>query len=101
MVQCYVSIDNSDDKLSQGEWHSFCTTLEDVIHNYSTWIYGKWYSASNSIWQNMCISFEIEEMMNTFKERLGILASRYRQDAIALSIVEKTLMVREYQGLNT
>src|SRR5258708_4450335 len=55
----YVSIGNSDDKLSQLEWYEFQQdTLSDIKEACSR-IFGVWYSEAVSPYQNMCVGFEI------------------------------------------
>lgn len=79
----YVSIGNSDDKLSQAQWAQFCMDVYAVLAAEGK-LRGAWYSASNSMYQNACWCVEIvlpvrDKMMG----KLMTLAEKYKQDSIA------------------
>lgn len=95
----YVSIGNSDDKLTQAEWADFYTEVDATLRGYSEAVHGAWTSASTSRWQNAnwCIEIQPDKILkirmpydrrdvdteSLLRERLGQLAARYRQDSIA------------------
>jgi hypothetical protein len=102
----FVMIGNSDNKLPQAQWATFCeevVTLIDfhVVEHYGQ-IHGVWFSLPNSPWQNMCISFELSDwgddpactpvavVIERMKQQLGQCAYRYRQDSIAWAMVSAT-----------
>lgn len=81
----YVSIGNSDDKLSQLEWSAFAGQVQALISSLATQIHGVWFSPSGSAFQNACFCFELASMADAqeVKTRLARLAGHYRQDSIA------------------
>lgn len=87
MTQIYVSIGNSDDKLTQKEWYRFCDDLVSILDDFAEddRIYGQWYSLPNAKWQNMVASIEINvSQVDNLRDVLSQLAAEYRQDSIAL-----------------
>lgn len=89
-MQIYVSIGNSDDKLTQKEWRMFCRQFEEAVMLEARTIHGVWYSLPNSQFQNACITFEISDMRKGFlQEELRALAHKYKQDAIMWHEVNK------------
>ncbi len=89
----YVSIGNSDDKLTQKEWSEFCQELRGFF-NYeqnsgAIQIHGIWYSASSSQYQNMCIAFVFlannHVQVGDYEIFLAGLAKMYQQDYIAFA----------------
>lgn len=85
MTQVYVSIGNSDDKLTQKEWAEFCDDLVGVLDDFAERIYGQWYSLPNAPYQNMVASIEVvDDLLDTLRHDLAPLAAEYRQDEIAL-----------------
>lgn len=97
MIQTvYVSIGNSDDRLTQAEWSEFYVTTTLAIRTATgfTQMHGQWVSEPASAWQNACWCFEIEEDMAWFlKKDLASLAQQYRQDSIAWADVRMTLFL--------
>lgn len=84
MIDVYVSIGNSDNKLTQGQWARFCNDLEANVRNHAYRIYGVWHSLPNSTFQNMCIAFGVyDEEVQRLRRRLKDLATVYMQDSIA------------------
>jgi hypothetical protein len=82
----YVSIGNSDDKLSQGEWSLFVATVRAIIQRGAARIHGTWFSEPDAPWQNACWCFEpptdpadVEHMKFLLEEA----AVMWRQDSIA------------------
>jgi len=85
----YVSIGNSDDKLTQAEWHDFCVFIENAIEHSCIQFYGRWYSLPNARFQNACWAFEVtDDEVGRLKRELGEFALVYRQDSIAWAIAE-------------
>ncbi len=85
----YVSIGNSDDKLTQTEWSDFCYDVEKIIS--VTRCHGAWFSRSDSPWQNACWLLEFlsgERIFGPVKTKLALLAPKYRQDSIAWAVAE-------------
>lgn len=91
----YISIGNSDDKLSQSEWSNFVTETdilltprrpEDDPHYPVRHRHGNWRSLPDDPYQNACWCIEIdddeEESTNFLWDELAQLAMVYQQDSI-------------------
>ncbi|GIH07387.1 hypothetical protein Rhe02_54540 [Rhizocola hellebori] len=93
----YVSIGNSDDKLTQREWADFVSDVQsDLVYALNPYglIHGRWLSIPDAPFQNACwcVQFKashgdagqtVDEHMAIAKARLAKLAKVYRQDSIA------------------
>lgn len=86
MTTVYVSIGNSDDKLTQARWSIFVADVRRVIQRHAAQLHGAWFSEPDAPWQNACWCFDapadavdVEHM----KYLLGDLAEAYEQDSIA------------------
>ena len=83
MTTVYVSIGNSDDKLSQKEWAAYCVDVEAIVVTAAKAMHGKWTSPSRDPWQNACWCFEAwDHLIERSKQNLSVLAHCYRQDSI-------------------
>ncbi len=80
----YVSIGNSDDKLTQVLWASFAGQVRGAVKRAATEIHGDWASLPYSSFQNACWCAEVEssKVHQLQLELIGI-ADMYRQDSIA------------------
>jgi hypothetical protein len=86
MVDVFIEIGNTDDKLGQKDWAMFCQDVRNVVFDFQTRIFGQYYSHTDSVWQNACFHFSIEESaLEHLKENLAVIAGRYKQDSIALT----------------
>lgn len=84
MKTVYISIGNSDDKLTQAEWAAFYRDANLLVREYAEGVHGQWVSEPASAWQNACWCIEIDRgLVSNLKQRLGELAGKYRQDSIA------------------
>lgn len=87
----YVSIGNSDDKLSQNQWAVFfsCTAL--LLQRHAK-VHGQWASEPASAWQNACWCVEIETLTKAefIKAELTRIAEDFRQDSVAWADVRAT-----------
>lgn len=87
----YVSIGNSDDKLSQSEWALFVKGTFDALMKHAETMHGDWRSATDSPWQNACWCVEVPLFQVTaLRDRLVELAATYQQDSIAWAEVPRT-----------
>ena len=85
----YVSIGNSDNKLTQREWANFIEDIDIVVARYTDSPHGRWFSAPDSAYQNFCVCLEIDPAdVEDFKIDLGHLCRRYKQDSIAWAEAE-------------
>lgn len=84
MSTVYISIGNSDDKLTQGEWASFVTGVRALVTVNAPKVWGYWLSSPDAPWQNMCICAEVPEgSAAALKAQLTDLRHNYRQDSVA------------------
>lgn len=93
-VIVYISIGNSDDKLTQAEWADYYRKVSQAVR--TGHVHGQWVSEPASAWQNACwcIEFDPDTRLVTsdghehsrvewLRRRLTELAREYRQDSIA------------------
>lgn len=84
-----VLIGNSDDKLPQREWASFCRVVTIAVEAHSKAVHFSGYSGGDMAWQNACWVAEFHDwQMASFREWLGTAADRYRQESIAILVGE-------------
>jgi hypothetical protein len=84
MTTVYITLGNSDDKLSQNEWSHFVSSVRLVLREEAEVMHGEWFSATDSPWQNACWCVEFAEYrLERARMRLGKLAPEFRQDSIA------------------
>lgn len=95
MHQVYISIGNSDDKLSQRLWCEFVNAVEEELVGLK--MHGAWFSRPDAAWQNACWLVEIPEgtWRPYLRERLRTLAGEYNQDSIAWSEAETEFLSAE------
>lgn len=88
----YISIGNSDDKLTQAEWSAYNLRVALHLADYATTVHGQWNSPSASPWQNACWCIEIPDdyTMAKLRHLLSIAAEEFRQDSIAWAEVSHT-----------
>jgi hypothetical protein len=87
----YISIGNSDDKLSQADWSSYVLDVDrafDASVRYNgARVHGRWYSHPVEPWQNACWcaewDAELAHVVDALKRKLAALGREYRQDSIA------------------
>lgn len=85
----YVSVGNSDDRLSQLHWAEFVDEVADVLSDVEIELHGAWFSLPDARWQNACWCVEIDDRdAADTKDRLAVLAERYQQDSIAWAVAE-------------
>jgi hypothetical protein len=83
-MSVYVTIGNSDDKLTQEQWSKFCADVRAELMCAGAKFHGQWYSESASQWQNACFCVEVVPgVVDELKANLGALAKAHRQDSIA------------------
>jgi hypothetical protein len=80
----YVSIGNSDDKLSQKQWSEYAIDVAGLVRAWSVELHGEWLSLPHAQYQNACWCFEItEDEVDILKLELETVAAKYNQDWIA------------------
>lgn len=91
MSTVYVSIGNSDDKLTQADWAKYVGDFHEVMAELATRIYGVWLSEPSSEYQNACIAAEINPAdIEVCKDELTTLRQGFRQDSIAWAVAPET-----------
>lgn len=85
MLTVYVSIGNSDDKLSQAEWAAFHSAVGQVIRRVAHVVHGAWMSGSADPWQNACWCVVLVPGSDIawLRGQLANLAKAYEQESIA------------------
>lgn len=91
MITVYVSIGNSDDKLTQAEWSSYALDVDRAVNKamgyVGSTVHGRWYSLPSEPWQNACWCLawddELAHIVEALKRSLATIARSYRQDSIA------------------
>lgn len=92
-ITVYVSIGNSDDKLTQREWSIFYAWIAGSINVYAYQQHGRWLSEPNQPWQNACWCFEIEQQnVDPLQAALAKHAAEFRQDSIAWAEAQTTFI---------
>jgi hypothetical protein len=88
-VIVYISIGNSDDKLSQKEWHEYVNAINGYILFWGE-VHGAWFSAPDSPFQNACwcMEFDNEDDMHKAKSQVTMVRKHYRQDSAAWALAE-------------
>lgn len=89
----YVSVGNSDDKLTQAQWSRFQIEVDRAVRRWGATIHGVWVSQPVSEFQNACWCFETvlsPFMKEQLQSELAKLAAVYNQDAIAWAEVRDT-----------
>lgn len=81
----YVSIGNSDNKLTHDEWAQFYALTDELVRTtVTTRIYGAWHSLPAQPWVNACWAIDVpDEHVVALKSALRHLAKKFRQDSIA------------------
>lgn len=102
----YISIGNSDDKLSQRQWAEFYSNVAMRLHfpwtdtldqNPVKEVHGQWASEPASQWQNACWCVDLAENdPEPLKKMLRFLAAQFGQDSIAWAEAPNT----EFLGAN-
>ncbi|MEU8371196.1 hypothetical protein [Micromonospora tulbaghiae] len=89
----YISIGNSDDKLTQNEWAHFVEDVRQALRNFALAQHGEWFSATDSPWQNAVWCAEVRDVMIAdLRNRLAATAKAYRQDSIAWAVADVDLV---------
>jgi len=83
LFDVYVSIGNSDDKLTQLEWSEYWHAVDRELKFWGR-LHGVWLAVNNTPYQNAVWACEIKEVYRAqMREGLRKIMTRYNQDAIA------------------
>lgn len=92
----YVTIGNSDDRLTQQKWCRFVSRTTAVIYTYATQVYGCWHSESAGPFQSACFGFDIAEgSMAPLRTALESLRISFEQDSIAWAVATPEMVQGE------
>lgn len=87
----YISVSNSEDKLTQREWSEYAGQVNSLIYATATEVHGAWTSSSAGPFQNACWCAVIPDVAdNQLMDELQVVRQMYRQDSIAWASVERT-----------
>lgn len=92
----YVSIGNSDDKLSQAQWSRYVTDVQHLWEDYfpDLHLHGEWFSSPQSFYQNACWCIDfVGRIHQELVENLRTLAAKYHQESIAWAEVPETIFI--------
>lgn len=94
----YLSIGNSDNKLSQYDWARYIAQMRGQLGDLKK--HGEWFSAPDSVYQNVCWCVEVpEEKHKDLQEMLRFIAGGFRQDSIAWAEVNDTQFLSPVRSL--
>lgn len=92
-ITAIVLIGNSDDKLTQKDWHYFVTDVRTIIWIFEKEIHFIGSTEPFSEYQSGCFVFEMEKnQLEAFKNKLVLVKLRHKQNFIAL-IVGNTQLI--------
>lgn len=90
-VTVYISIGNSDDKLTQQLWAAFYRSVNTQVRRHASAVHGQWVSEPASAWQNACWCIEVHSWQRgLLRGALQECARIYGQDSIAWAEVALT-----------
>ena len=85
----YISIGNSDDKLTQLEWCNYVVEMTARVAAIGH-VHGQWVSNSVSAYQNACwcVEFTTHSQIAEAREITTEIRQKYRQDSVAWAVAE-------------
>lgn len=95
-----IAIDNSDNRLTQREWHEFWYAFNDEIQYYGRLagveVHGTWMSDPVAPWQNAAWSLswsnDLIHLSRDLQNLLREILPRYRQESMAWTVGNTTLV---------
>ena len=96
MITVYISIGNSDDKLTQANWSLYVANVRELLLLNASNTHGEWYSLPAAPFQNACFCIELPntDAADRLKAGLGQWARSFRQDSIAWAEVPVTEFIQ-------
>lgn len=96
-LSIFVTIGNSDNKLTQQEWSDFCGGVDECVRAFAQEMFGEFYAVPNAPWQNACWSFSVDASVTlAMQTNLRALASDFEQDSILWTVGELTFLKPEH-----
>jgi len=84
-----IQIGNSDDKLTQKEWSSFCHLTHEAIFNIAHKVHFRGFADGDAPWQNACWVIEVHpDYLRILFQEVGRVGRSFHQDAIAIAVGE-------------
>lgn len=84
MKTVVIQIGNSDNKLTQADWSSYCFLIRAAILRYAETVHFSGFSLPDAAWQNACYVAEFEEStVVLFKSQVEELRKQFRQESVA------------------
>jgi len=94
MITVYVSVGNSDDKLSQEQWSGFVQQVRISLSGRAHEMHGEWYSLPDQPYQNACFCVVLADPdVPLAKQDLTKLREAWGQDSVAWAEVPVTQFV--------
>jgi hypothetical protein len=91
-VIVYISIGNSDDRLTQAEWSQFAEEIRRSVVALAYQVHGSWFSRPEDPWQNACWCLEFRDgdtdLVERAKEAATDVRERFRQDSVAWAVAQ-------------
>lgn len=90
----YISIGNSDDKLTQAEWSQYVVEIIARVVSIGH-THGAWFSLPHTAYQNACwcVEFDSAEGLVEGREVATEIREKFRQDSIAWAEVPATAFI--------
>lgn len=88
-ITAYISIGNSDDRLTQRRWAEFAWNMHSELEGRGQ-LHGEWFSAPDSDFQNACwcIEFPDRQTMGFVRSLIASIGRQFSQTSIAFAIAE-------------
>lgn len=90
MITVYISVGNSDDKLTQHKWAAFVGEVRAAIRrrpDRGAIIHGEWFSLADAPWQNACWCVQLPAIEAApLRSILRGIRAQYGQDSIAWAV---------------
>ena len=94
MITVYVSVGNSDDKLSQEQWSGFVQQVRITLSGRARETHGEWYSLPDQPYQNACFCVVFADTdVPLVKQELAKLREAWGQDSVAWAEVPVTQFI--------
>lgn len=93
MKTIIIQIGNSDDNLTQKEWHAFHQAVNGSVMLWSSTVHFAGTADGHAPWQNACWVVEVRsECIPDLRQQLIDCRKEFRQDSIAWTVGETAFM---------
>lgn len=84
MKTIVIQIGNSDNKLTQADWSSYCALIKSSVLHHAEQVHFTGFSSPDAAWQNACYVAEFEESaMPLFKKQVEEIRKQFKQESVA------------------